>query len=273
MQSNEEILADLSTPASGAPLAGRSALVTGASSGIGEAIARVLAAAGARVVVHGRDLDRARRVASAITSSGGRAEVVTADLAGTPDEVRALAKDGLAAAGGQLDILVNNAGVYPVSPTEALADDDLDAMLTTNIRAPHVLVAELVPAMAERGQGVVVNVGSWMAHVGTPFGAMYTATKAALEQLTRNWSAEYGPRGVRVNTVAPGATATPGNADSADVLAMMTATTVPGRPVRPVDIAYAVRYLASDEAAFVHGVVLPVDGGIGTVQPAPQPAA
>jgi NAD(P)-dependent dehydrogenase (short-subunit alcohol dehydrogenase family) len=91
---------------------------------------------------------------------------------------------------------------------------------------------------------------------------MYTATKAALEQLTRAWAAEYGPRGVRVNTVAPGATATPGNAEAAAVLDRMTAGTVAGRPVRPVDVAFAVRWLCTEEAAFVHGTVVDVDGGI-----------
>lgn len=131
-----------------------------------------------------------------------------------------------------------------------------------NVRAPHVLVGALAPAMAERGDGAVINIGSWMARVGSPSGAMYTATKAALEQLTRAWSAEFGPRGVRVNTVAPGVTATPGNSESADILAAMTQSTVAGQPVRPVDIAFAVRYLASDEAAFVHGTTLDVDGGL-----------
>lgn len=116
--------------------------------------------------------------------------------------------------------------------------------------------------MAARGSGVVVNVTSWMAHVGTPGVGLYPATKAALEQLTRAWAAEFGPSGVRVNAVAPGATLTPGNADSLAVLEAMTAASPAGRVGRPVDIADAVRFLASDEAAYVHGTVLDVDGGI-----------
>jgi NAD(P)-dependent dehydrogenase (short-subunit alcohol dehydrogenase family) len=140
-------------------------------------------------------------------------------------------------------------------------------MLAVNIRAPHVLVAAGAPAMAERGSGVIINIGSWMARVGSPFAAMYTATKAADEQLTRSWAAEYGPRGVRVNTVAPGATLTPGNEAARAVLDAMTATTPAGVVVRPHDVARGVLYLASDDAAVVHGITLSVDGGITATRP------
>lgn len=263
MKCNTEILQSLSPDSR---LAGRTAVVTGSSSGIGEAIARVLAASGATVVVNGRDAERSNAVAKAIIDAGGAAHVVTADLSGSYAELRTFARDATAALDGRVDILVNNAGIYPAAPTVALSDADLDAMLAINVRAPHVLVAELAPAMAERGAGSIVNIGSWMARVGVPFGAMYTGSKAALEQMTRTWAAEFGPRGVNVNTVAPGATSTPGNADSADILAVMTAGTASGTPVRPVDIAFAVRYLVSDEASFVHGTVLDVDGGIANTR-------
>ena len=263
MQSNEEILSALPTDT---VLAGRTALVTGATSGIGAAIARVLAASGARVAVHGRDAARAEAVVATIAAAGGTAHAVTGDLAGTYDQLRAIATEATEVLGGRVDVLVNNAGLYPVAPTEAAADADLDAMLAVNVRAPHVLVAALAPAMAERGDGAVVNIGSWMARVGVPFGAMYTATKAAVEQMTRTWAAEYGPRGVRVSTVAPGATATPGNAGSEDALAMMTKTTPAGVPVRPVDVARAVRWVVSDEGVFVQGGIVDVDGGINTTR-------
>ena len=263
MKSNTEILQSLPTDAR---LAGRTAIVTGSSSGIGEAIARVLAASGATVVVNGRDATRSQEVAKSIVDAGGSAHVVTADLAGSYDELRTFARLATEALGGGVDILVNNAGIYPAPPTAGLSDSDLDAVLAVNVRAPHVLVAELASAMAERGSGSIVNIGSWMSRVGVPFGAMYTGSKAALEQMTRTWAAEFGPRGVNVNTVSPGATSTPGNADSADILAVMTAATAAGRPVRPVDIAFAVRYLASDEASFVHGTVLDVDGGIANTR-------
>lgn len=243
-------------------LAGRAAIVTGSSSGIGEAIARVLAASGARVVVSGRNIERTQRVVDAITVTGGVAFAVPADLGGSYGDIRAFARAATQALNGAVDILVNNAGIYPVMPTAMLSDADLDAVLATNIRAPHVLVAELAPAMAERGSGAIVNIGSWMSRVGIPAGAAYTASKAAIEQMTRTWAAEFGPRGVNVNTVAPGATATPGNAADAAVLTTMTAGTVAGTPVRPVDIALAVRFLVSAEAKFAHGTVLDIDGGI-----------
>jgi 3-oxoacyl-[acyl-carrier protein] reductase len=259
MKSNNDELQSLSPDSR---LAGRTAVVTGSTSGIGEAIARVLAASGAEVVVSGRDAGRAQAVVDTIVAAGGTAHAVVGDLGGSYADIRRFAAEATAALGGRVDILVNNAGIYPATPTAALPDADLDAVLATNIRAPHVLVAELAPAMAGRGHGAIVNIGSWMSRVGVPFGAAYTASKAAIEQMTRTWSAEFGPSGVNVNTVAPGATSTPGNADSADVIAMMTAATVAGRPVRPVDIALAVRYLVSEEASFVHGTVLDVDGGI-----------
>ncbi|WP_144759724.1 SDR family NAD(P)-dependent oxidoreductase [Curtobacterium sp. 9128] len=244
----------------------RTALVTGASSGIGEAIARELAADGYTVAVAGRDGERTRTVAEDIVRQGGSAVTVVGDLSQGADAVRAVAARAREQLGGHVDVLVNNAGVYPGGPTESLDDDTVDALLATNIRAPHVLVAELAPAMAEAGSGNIVNIGSWMARVGVPFMALYPATKAAVEQLTRAWAAEYGQRGVRVVTVAPGATATPGNADSADVLAAMTLGTPAGVPVRPVDIARAVRWAVSDEAAFLHGGTIDVDGGIASTR-------
>lgn len=245
---------------------GRTALVTGSTSGIGEAIAQRLAEEGAHVLISGRNPDRGREGVERIRDGGGRADFLAVDLGGPYAGIRDFAAAATAALGGQVDILVNNAGLYPSPPTTELADDDLDAMLAVNIAAPYVLSAALIPPMAERGSGSVVNIGSWMAQVGSPFGAMYTATKAADEQLTRSWAAEFGPRGVRVNSVAPGVTLTPGNAAFRSVLDAMTAGTPAGSVVHPTDVAAAVAFLASDDAARIHGITLYVDGGISTTR-------
>jgi NAD(P)-dependent dehydrogenase (short-subunit alcohol dehydrogenase family) len=146
--------------------------------------------------------------------------------------------------------------------TVSLSDADLEATLAVNVRAPQVLTAAIAPTMVEQGGGAIVVVGSWMASVGHAFVGLYSATKAAEAQLARSWAAEFGPRGVRVNTVAPGATRTPISAGDEDVLTRMTAGTPAGRPGTPDEVAAAIAWLASDEAAYVHGALIPVDGGI-----------
>ena len=244
----------------------RNAIVTGSTSGIGAA--RALAAEGARVVVTGRDKSRGDAVVADITRSGGSAVFVPSDLAASPDTVRAFAAAATEALDGRVDVLVHNAALCPPVDTPGLSDADLEATMAVNVRAPHVLTAAIAPAMADRGTGAIVVIGSWMATVGHPFVGLYSATKAAAAQLGRSWAAEFGPRGVRVNIVAPGATRTPINDDAADVVARMTAAIPAGRPATPEDIAAAVAWVVSDRAAYVHGAVIPVDGGITATRPA-----
>ncbi|MCW0214273.1 MAG: SDR family oxidoreductase [Pseudonocardia sp.] len=247
----------------------RSALVTGSTSGIGAAIARALAADGFHVVVTGRDKTRGDAVVAGIERAGGSADFLASDLAASPDEVRAFAGRAVATAGGHLDVLVHNAAVCPLATTTGLSDADLESALAVNVRAPHVLTAALAPAMAERGSGaIVVVIGSWMASVGHAFVGLYSATKAAEAQLARSWAAEFGPRGVRVNTVSPGATRTPINDADGDVVARMTAGIPAGRPGTPDDIAAAVAWVVSDRAAYMHGAEIAVDGGITSTRPA-----
>lgn len=256
-------------PSSSVPhptLHGRTALVTGSTSGIGAAIARTLATAGATVLVTGRSEVRGHEVVQGILDDGGSARFLAVDLAAPQAQLRSFAAEATALLGGRIDILVNNAGIYPAPSTPGLTDGELDAVLAVNVRAPHVLAAEILPSMAERGDGVLVNVGSWMASVGHPFAALYTASKAAVEQLTRSWSAEFGPRGVRVNTVSPGATLTPGNEEARGVLEAMTARTPAGVVVQPTHIADGVLFLVSDAARMVHGSILAVDGGISSTR-------
>ncbi|MGH2939598.1 MAG: SDR family NAD(P)-dependent oxidoreductase [Solirubrobacterales bacterium] len=260
METNRSAL-DQNMP-SNARLDGRTAIVTGSTSGIGAATGRALAAAGSHVLISGRDAARGEEVVESIRAAGARADFLAADLGGSYEEIRAFVDAATSILGGSVDILVNNAGIYPATASAELSDADLDAMLAVNVRAPHVLVASIAPAMAERGSGAVVNIGSWMAQVGSPFAAMYTATKAADEQLARSWAAEFGPRGVRVNSVAPGVTLTPGNEQHRAVIDQMTAGTPAGEVVLPEDIAAGVLFLASDAARMVHGTTLYIDGGI-----------
>lgn len=256
----------MSTPPA-TSLAGRTAVVTGSTSGIGAATAHHLAARGARVVVTGRDAVRGAEVVDAITDSGGAAVFVEGDLTSPPAALRELAAAWTSALDGRIDVLVHNAAICPAVDTVSLSDDDLEATLAVNVRAPQVLTAAIAPAMAAQGVGSIVVVGSWMAGVGHPFVGFYSATKAAEAQLARSWAAEFGPRGVRVNTVAPGATRTPINAGDDDVIARMTAGTPAGRPGTPDEVASAIGWLVSDEASYVHGAVIPVDGGITATRP------
>jgi len=243
-------------------LHGRNAFVTGATSGIGAAIARTLAGAGARVVIGGRDSTRGEELAAELAG----AAFLPSDLSADAAHVRDIAAQATDLLGGRVDVLVNNAGIYPVGPTASTTDEDLDAVWAVNVRAPHVLVGELAPAMAERGTGAIVNVGSWMARVGVPMGAIYTASKAANEQLTRTWAAEFGPSGVRVNTVAPGITLTPGNEFARKQVELQASGTPAAHPVAPQDVADAVLFLVSDSARMVQGALLDVDGGLSATR-------
>ena len=248
------------------PLHGQNALITGATSGIGEAIARRFAADGANVVISGRSEQRAGRIISDLRAEGRQAQFLPVDLAASPGALREFAGQAQRALGGRIDCLVLNAGIYPVGPTEGVIDRDLDALLAVNIRAPHVLVGALAPPMADRGRGTIIVITSWMALVGSPGSALYTATKAADEQLARAWAAEYGPRGVRVNALAPGVTLTPGNESFREVLDAMTAATPKGDVVTPDQIAAGAAFLASDQAVALHGSTLLMDGGMTTTR-------
>ena len=177
---------------------GQRALVTGATSGIGRAVALQLASGGAEVLVHGRDAARGAEAVQEITDAGGKASFVAADLT-DPAQVQRLASEV-----GDIDILVNNAGIARWAPTAALDPGEFDRMLASNVRAPFFLVAALAPAMAASGHGSIVSVSSVAGGVGLSGGAAYGATKASLEETTRAWAAEYSASGVRINAIAPG---------------------------------------------------------------------
>jgi NAD(P)-dependent dehydrogenase (short-subunit alcohol dehydrogenase family) len=246
-------------------LQGKRALVTGATSNIGRAIAVSFAAEGAHVVVSGRSQERAADVVGQIRESGGRADFVVAALDGSPGVSRGLAAEATRVLGGRIDVLVNNAGIFPGSSTATTDEATFDEVYAVNVKAPFFLTAAIAPAMAEHGGGAIINLGSWIARLGIPISSLYSSTKGAMETLTRAWAAEFGPSGVRVNAISPGVVRTrrPDDAGAAgrDLAGMMMRGTPAGRSGTPDAIAHAAVYLASDEAAFVHGTVIDVDGG------------
>jgi NAD(P)-dependent dehydrogenase (short-subunit alcohol dehydrogenase family) len=235
------------------PLADQKALVTGATSGIGRAIALQLADEGVEVIVHGRDTLRGAETVRAIEARGGRARFVAADLSDST-EVRRLAEEA-----SDIDILVNNAGFSVFGDTAGLDAEKFDALFAANVRAPFLLVAALAPGMAARGHGSIINMTSMAGQIGLAGGAAYGATKAALASMTRAWAAEFSHKGVRVNAVAAGPVSTEGA--TRDRTATLGKTTLLGRAADPEEIAAVVGFLASPRASYITGAIVAVDGG------------
>jgi NAD(P)-dependent dehydrogenase (short-subunit alcohol dehydrogenase family) len=236
-------------------LEGSTALVTGATSGIGRAVALQLGQLGAEVVVHGRSAERGAKVVQEIQNAGGKARFVAADLSDA-DDVRRLAAEA-----GPVDILINNAGVYKFGATADTDDAFFDEHVNLNLRAPYILVQQLVPSMAERGNGVVVNLSTVAAAVPARTGGIYGATKAGIELLTRVWADEFGRSGVRVNAVQAGPAETPGTAATPGLADGFAAYTALGRVAAADEIANAITFLASPAASYVNGAILQATGG------------
>jgi NAD(P)-dependent dehydrogenase (short-subunit alcohol dehydrogenase family) len=235
-------------------LENQKALVTGATSGIGRAIAVKLAEEGATVYVTGRRAELGKETVELIESVGGTGHFIVADVANI-DDVRKLAEEV-----GEVDVLVNNAGIFPFSPTPEQSLEGYEQVFDINVRAAYFLTAALAPAMVARKKGAIVNVSSVAGQIGTPVGSVYNASKAALDALTRSWAIEFGAAGVRVNSVAPGPIATEAVA-SIDLFHEISSATPLTRAGRPEEIAEAVLFLASDKASYITGAVLAADGG------------
>jgi len=242
-------------------LNGKTALVTGASRGIGRASALALAREGAQVLVHYSTGEKeADAVVAEILGAGGRAEKIGADL-GAPDGAHALARSVRAVIGGRLDILVANAGVSKAATIADTTVEDFDRLFAVNVRAPFFLVQQLLPVMCQ-GSSVIL-LSSLVAHAAVGALSAYSATKGAIDTLVKHFAAELGERGIRVNAVAPGVVPTD--------MSNFTKTEA-GREIalgmqalkrlgKPEDVADVVAFIASDKARWITGASIPVDGG------------
>ncbi len=236
------------------------ALITGGTSGIGRATANKLAQLGIYVLVVGRSTERGKSTLDQIRATGGKADFIASDLRDAAS-ARQVAKKAIELGNGHVDVLINNAGIYPFGPTHEMTEEQFDRVFALNVKAPYFLVAELAPLMAKRGKGAIVNLSTMAADYGSPGMSLYGSSKAAVNLLTKTWTAEYGPKGVRVNAISPGPTRTEGTNAMGEGLAQLAAQGPAGRPATADEIAEAIVFLATDRASFIYGAKLAVDGG------------
>jgi NAD(P)-dependent dehydrogenase (short-subunit alcohol dehydrogenase family) len=242
-------------------LSGKTAIITGASSGIGRAIAEALAEAGANLVLVGRDEARLEDSLAEVRGRGVEAVPVAVELTG--DDAPGVIVDAAIAGFGRIDILVNCAGIFEPQPFATQPLESFDRQMKVNVRVPFALTQAALPHLPHGAS--VINISSIAGHAGFPQSAAYCASKGAVELMTKGLAAELGPRGIRVNCVAPGNIHTPMNQqqfeDSPEYMRSLEARTPLGRIGAVEDIAAAVTYLASPAAKFVTGASWLVDGG------------
>jgi NAD(P)-dependent dehydrogenase (short-subunit alcohol dehydrogenase family) len=247
-------------------LAGKLALVTGAGSGIGAAIAETFARAGAELIVTDRDVATAQATVDRIAAAGGQARAVPLDV--TDDDACTRVAAEVHAAAGRLDVLVNNAGIGHVGTVLQTTGADMDRLYAVNVRGVFNLSKAFLPRMLERRAGAIVNMASVGGVIGIPDRLAYCTTKFAVVGLTKSMALDHAAAGVRINCICPGRVETPFVAarlreypDPERARREMASTQAVGRMGRPEEIASAALFLASDEAVFVTGSALMIDGG------------
>jgi NAD(P)-dependent dehydrogenase (short-subunit alcohol dehydrogenase family) len=245
----------------------RAALITGGTSGIGEATCLLFGKEGASVAVVGRNTERGKSVAKRIADAGGTAIFIQADVRKTDDCRTAV--DRTVETFGRLDILFNNAGSYYVNDVVGCTEEEWDDQIDTSLKGAFLMSKYALPHMIERGSGSIINCASGWGLVGGPKAAAYCAAKGGMVVMTKAMAIDHGPQGIRVNAICPGDTDTPMEREDARNQGLTwdeyLEQTVNHRPIArmatPEEIAFGVLYLASDESSYVTGVALPVDGG------------
>jgi len=245
----------------------RTALITGGTSGIGEATSWLFGKEGASVAVVGRNTERGKSVAKRISDAGGTAIFVQADVRKS-DDCRTAVERTIETF-GRLDILFNNAGTYSVNDVVGCTEEEWDDQVDTSLKGTFLMSKYALPHMIERGSGSIVNCASGWGLVGGPKAAAYCAAKGGMVVMTKAMAIDHGPQGIRVNAICPGDTDTPMERDDARnqglsweaYVHQMTGTRPIARMATPEEIALGVVFLASDDASYITGAALPVDGG------------